>query len=94
MAFQTNNVAAFNQSVASNEKPEWKSDRFINISIPTADGTEIKLGAIGLKLNDPNHADLIAWLDADEKNIEVLMKNLIVRYRSAEKKAKGFAFIK
>jgi len=63
-----------------------KADRFINISVPTKDGSQVRLGSLALRESDPNQAKLIEWLDKNtDKNIKTLMGSVEVTYRSSEK---------
>jgi hypothetical protein len=79
---------------ADSDDKNWKSDRFLNVSVPTANGGTMRLFSVGLKLADKNHKTLIDWLDQDpEANTKELMKNLIGDFRSAEKVEQGFDFI-
>lgn len=85
---------ALEDTNAGQANENWKSDRFINIAIPTEGGAPIRLVSAGLKLNDPNHKQLIEWLDKDpEKNLKTLMGQLVADYRPAEKTVRSFGFM-
>lgn len=85
----------FGQSPVQNNGPQkGKADRFLNFDIPTGDGGSIKLAYAALKMEDPNHKQLIEWLDQNpEANAKTLAENLVVTYRSAIKKERNIAFI-
>lgn len=83
MAFQTgsaSNVATINNGQNDN----WKSDRFINIFVPSKDGSKRKLGSIALKKSRTRDAALIERLDANPNDIEALKAVLTLTYESAE----------
>lgn len=102
----SDNVSPFSgqqQQTGGNGRRNFqKSDRLININIPTVneDGSEgsIRLSLGGLKLSDPNEAKLIEWLDADpEQNLPVLfaeMAKVSTYVDATKKKERGFAFMK
>lgn len=84
MAFVMNTATQNNATAANNEA--WKSGGFLNFYLPTENGEQKKLGAIGLRLNNEDEDALRQWLDADPANLEKLVQHLTVVYRSAEKK--------
>ena len=90
MAFQTNavasnNVSSFEQAAKPvGQNDSWKSDRFINIWVPSKGGKSSKLGTIGLKLSRPKEAALIQRLDNNPNDIEALKEVLTLTYESAE----------
>ena len=78
MAFNTNTAAA----PAQTNNDNWKAQGFINLYLPPKGGRR-KLGAISLKVNKASEKQLIEWLEADEKNVDVLASKLIVEYNPA-----------
>lgn len=89
-------MAIIGNTSVSTVSTSKKNDRFINISVPAADGSSIKLGFIGLKMSDPTQAKIIEALDQDEKeentvNLDKLLNAFTVTYNSADKKAKEIA---
>lgn len=85
---------ALEDQAASQDEAKWKSDRFINIAIPTEGGSPVRLVSAGLKLTDPNQKQLIEWLDKDpENNLKILMGQLVADYRTAEKEVRSFGFM-
>lgn len=78
MAFNTNPAAA--PATTSNEA--WKAQGFINLYLPSKTGRR-KLGAIALKEAKVSEKQLLAWLNEDPKNVEMLASKLIVEYQSA-----------
>lgn len=77
---------AYNQNAAAgsnNAENNWKSSGFINFYLPSKDGKRRKLGAIGLKDSRENEKALMDWLASDEKNIQKLVKKLVIEYQSA-----------
>lgn len=73
-----------NSNTSSNA--DWKASAFINIFVTRKNGTKCKLGFIALKAQDPEHAQLIEWLEADEGNLEKLQAKLVLDYRAVEAK--------
>jgi hypothetical protein len=70
----------------------WKSDAFINIFLPTADGGKKKLGSIGLKLSKPAEAKLIKYLQEDPSRVVALLQHAEVDFRMADgSDSEGFA---
>ena len=87
MAFQTganNNVTPFNNGNNQGQNDSWKSDRFINVWVPTRDGGRRKLGTFGLKKSKARDAALIERLDSNPDDIEALKAVLELSYESAE----------
>lgn len=70
----------------NNSNSDWKASSFINLFITRKNGTKCKLGFIALKAQDPEHAQLIEWLEADEGNLEKLQAKLVLDYRAVEAK--------
>lgn len=73
-----------NSNNSSNQ--DWKASSFVNIFVQRKNGTKCKLGFIALKAQDPEHAQLIEWLEADEGNLEKLQAKLVLDYRAVEAK--------
>lgn len=67
MAFNFNNNRSNNNNNNNNEY--WRSDAFINIYLPTANGGRRKLGSIGLKKSRPAERQLIEFLSEDPDRI-------------------------
>lgn len=65
---------------------EWKASAFVNIFVTRKNGTKCKLGFIALKEQDPEHLQLIRWLEEDEGNLEKLQAKLVLDYRAVEAK--------
>ncbi len=66
---------------------DWKASAFVNIFVTRKNGTKCKLGFIALKEQDPEHAQLMEWLEADEGNLEKLQSKLVLDYRVVEAKS-------
>lgn len=66
---------------------DWKAAAFINLFLPRKDGSRMKLGFIALKENDPEHLQLMEWLEADEGNLNKLATKLVLDYRAVEAKS-------
>lgn len=65
---------------------DWKASAFINLFITRKNGSRMKLGFIALKSDDPEHLQLMEWLEADEGNLEKLATKLVLDYRVVEEK--------
>ena len=74
-------------------KENWKSDAFINIYLPSADGENPrKIGAIGLKLAKAAEAELIAYLQSSPEAVEALMAGATYNFRMGDgSSTAGFA---
>jgi hypothetical protein len=84
MAFNTVAAVQNSATAAVNAATDnWKAQGFINLYLPSKDGKRRKLGAIPLKVAKAAEKELIAYLEADEANIENLASKLIVEYQSA-----------
>lgn len=80
---------AFNRQAQQqqNNQAEWKAQGFINLYLPTKDGSRVKLGAIPLKDSRNNEKTLLEWLNKDpEANAAKLLAKLEIEFRSAEPK--------
>lgn len=80
---------AFNRQAQQqqNNQAEWKAQGFINLYLPTKDGSRVKLGAIPLKDSRNNEKTLLEWLNKDpETNAAKLLAKLEIEFRSAEPK--------
>jgi hypothetical protein len=44
----------------------WKAAGFINLYLPKAEGGQTKLGAIALRMSNPDEAALFSWLKANK----------------------------
>lgn len=86
MAFQTNqNVRDINNNPNPAQNDNWKSDAFLNLSIPTRQGGKRKLGAIGLKMSKPMEKQLLDFLaDAGEDGLAQLKDRLILDFQRAD----------
>jgi len=73
-------------SNSNSSNQDWKASSFVNIFVQRKNGTKCKLGFIALKAQDPEHAQLIEWLEADEGNLEKLQAKLVLDYRAVEAK--------
>lgn len=99
MAFQTNavlanNVSPFAGREQATQNENWRSDAFVNMSLPyeKEDGTQtqIKLGAIQLKLSRQVESAVIAMFKEDpEGAAERLRKALVFDFREAGVPSKG-----
>jgi len=83
-----------NTSPVQTRNPKPKADRFLNFDVPTGDGGTVKLAYAALSSSDPNHKQLIEWLDKDpDKNVQILQQNMAMSYRDAVKKEREFTFM-
>jgi hypothetical protein len=69
-----------------NSNSDWKAAAFINLFLPRKDGSRMKLGFCALKSDDPEHLQLMEWLEADEGNLNKLATKLVLDYRAVEEK--------
>lgn len=65
---------------------DWKASAFVNLFITRKNGSKMKLGFIALKADDPEHVQLMSWLEANEGNLEKLATKLLLDYRVVEEK--------
>lgn len=82
-----NTAASNNNSGTDKNNDSWKAQGFLNLYLPNKDGKRTKLGAIPLKEANPNERQLLEFLKADPARVEVLLKNLLIEFRSAEPSA-------
>lgn len=70
----------------ASDDQSWKSDYFINLSIPNVDGQLKGVGSkgIGLKLSRRQDKQLIDWLLADEANMAKFVSKLHVSLNAAD----------
>lgn len=73
-----------NQSSESTGNDKWKADAFLNVYIPSKNGSEKKVGAIKLYKNKANDRQVIDFLSADEGNLEILKSKLILKFTNME----------
>ena len=73
-------------SKSKGNNSDWKASAFINLFITRKNGTKMKLGFIALKSDDPEHLQLMEWLEADPKRLESLGQKLVFDYRIVEEK--------
>lgn len=66
---------------------DWKAAAFINLFITRKNGSKMKLGFCALKSDDPEHVQLMEWLEANEGNLEKLATKLVLDYRAVEAKS-------
>lgn len=92
MAFGSNPKSNSN---SSDNKDAGKAVAFINLSLPTQGGKERKVGAIALRGDKPQEAELAAWFlsGTDEERAAKLTKflsKLVVTVQSSEIDANSF----
>lgn len=83
MAFNTAAVRTVSSSPRGTDE-SWKAQGFINLYLPTKNGTRRKLGAIPLKANKPSDKALLEWLNEDPSRVDQIMSKLVMEYQSAE----------
>lgn len=88
MAFGNGNTAAN----ATETNDQWKAAGFLNVYLPNLDGSDSKLGALSLRLNDEQHVMLNTWISEDPvARTEILKTKMKVVWNSSTKKpGKGF----
>lgn len=87
-------MAIFNtqNQAQANADESWKSDAFVNISLPTADGGTRKIGSIGLKLRKAAEKELIEYLQADPSRVADLFSQASFDFQLADgSTSSGFA---
>jgi hypothetical protein len=86
MGFQkANNTATSTAKNDAAKNDDWKSDAFINFSIPTRSGGRRKLGAIGLKMSKPMQKDILDFLaDNGEEGLAQLKERLIIDFQRSD----------
>lgn len=76
-----------NNKGSNSNNQDWKASAFVNIFVTRKNGTKCKLGFIALKENDPEHLQLMAWIEADpETRLPALLEKLVLDYRTVEAK--------
>lgn len=92
MAFIKSNASA---KTTKSGDTSWKAQAFLNVFLPSANGSRKKLGALPLKASKEFDADLINWLDANAEGFDERMDKLLSRiqlqYTKAEDDSNGFA---
>lgn len=86
MAFTSTATVTNRSSDAS-----WKAQGFLNLYLPSKDGTRRKLGAIPLKEAKPSEKVLLEWLTEDPTRVAVILSKLIIEFNPAEQ-AEGTGF--
>jgi hypothetical protein len=81
MAFKQNRSASNAEAQPSNES--WKAQGFLNLYLPTKNGTRRKLGSIPLKEARPSEATLLAWLNEDPSRVATILERLEMDYQPA-----------
>lgn len=77
--------------VSQNSDTSWKAQAFINLYIPTADGTRRKVGAIALRDSKAFEAALIARLQEDGA-VQALADVLEIDFQMADKPVASVGF--
>jgi hypothetical protein len=72
---------SYNQTSTESSSKFKKSEGFINISLPKADGTKAKIGTI--YLDSVKQRELLDMLKADESNLELVRHNFILDFQVA-----------
>ncbi len=76
---------------AASVDTSWKATAFLNIYLPSKDGSKRKLGAIGLKASKDSEAVLIEWLKADPSRASKIASQVIMDFQMAQSsEANGF----
>ena len=82
MAFNSSAAAQSNHSSAA-QNENWKAQGFLNLYLPTNNGSRRKLGAIPLKESKVNEKQLLAWLNEDPSRVSQILAKLEIEYQSA-----------
>ncbi len=78
----------FDRQSNTGNNADWKATAFINLFLNRKNGTKMKLGFIALKENDPEHVQLMTWIEADpETRLPALLEKLVLDYRRIEAKS-------
>lgn len=78
----------FDRDQNKGNSSDWKATAFINLFLNRKNGTKMKLGFIALKENDPEHVQLMTWIEADpETRLPALLEKLVLDYRRVEAKS-------
>lgn len=62
----------------------WKAQGFLNLYLPSKNGSRRKLGAIPLKDSKANEKQLRQWLEEDPTRVAKILAALVIEYQSAE----------
>ena len=85
-------LAAANDSTEGEAKGPEKAAGWLNFYLPGEDGQPKKLGALPLHRSVPSERLLVDWLNKDEANLQVVIDNLTIDFRSAKPtKTTGFS---
>ena len=82
----------FGQQPAQPSTPATRNraDRYINISLPRADGANGKIGSLRLYMDRADQKQLIDGLDSGAITVEQLKDAMVIDYRSGEPNQSGF----
>lgn len=81
MAFR--NARSANNDAAQTADESWKAQGFLNLYLPSKNGSRRKLGSIPLKEARPSEASLLAWLNEDPSRVNTLLERLEMDYQPA-----------
>ena len=86
MSYNNPAVAHIDHSGTQGQGNWERAEAFINLSLPSTKNASGEHRVAGIPLKASNAADmqLITWLRADPKNIEVFLSKLIVRFNEAK----------
>ena len=81
MAFNKSSAAAASTTVAVPGNWE-KAQGFINIYLPRKDGSQMKLGALALRISKNEEKQVLDYLASSEENIQKLANRLVFEFRA------------
>lgn len=81
MAFNKGTSSSSDTSAAKDT--DWKAQGFLNMYLPSKDGSLKKLGAIPLKESKTSEKALLTWLNEDPSRVSMILDKLVITYQSA-----------
>ena len=75
---------ASNAARVETTNDSWKAQGFLNLYLPSKNGSRRKLGAIPLKYSKANEKQLRQWLEEDPTRVAKILAALVIEYQSAE----------
>lgn len=82
---QQSNVSSFPRPATAPQNDRWKADAFVNVYLPTRDGSRVKLGAFSLSADKPTHKQLLDFLvDGGDEALDQLRTRLVMDFKRAD----------
>ena len=82
-------MAFVSNTTGNSNSAEWRADGFINLYLPSEDGSRVKIGAIPLRASDEAQLQLLEYLRSDATAIEEVLGLLVADFREAKASGSG-----